>query len=483
MSLTKATYAMINGAQINVLDYGADPTGVADSTSAINAALTYAGSLIIPDTPFTGYGYEVKGGATVYLPAGEYKTTASLVIPRNVSIVGAGKYSSLIKSTAPDYIVKSTDVVTVSGTYNKVGTTLRDFSVMGDRSLTNQVGFGLLRSYNNIFENITASRCGSHGFLLLQCVSNTFIGVESIYNVGDGLRMGNGIVSWSNPVTNSLPSNANQIMYLHALQNDGAGIYLDLGTNGNVFYTCVCEYNYWSSPPNTGYNVHSATDSNQPNTFYSLWTEGPCEAYVYVDHTTIAIPITLDQWKHFPTGASGTVDRALIVNTGFVNLTYANGSSVLYKTLNGSNSPFRILDRATGIITLQNCTGANVPVIEQVDDPTGAHTGFENNLFQYHFGTMYNSIKSYQNAGGLYNHAWYRDTQTQPFLGVSPFYGGLLFGDGTAQPAVIVRAGTGSPEGVVTAPVGSLFLRMDGGAGTTLYVKQSGTGNTGWAGK
>lgn len=41
----------------------------------------------------------------------------------------------------------------------------------------------------------------------------------------------------------------------------------------------------------------------------------------------------------------------------------------------------------------------------------------------------------------------------------------------------------GSPEGVVTAPVGSIYLRADGGANTTLYVKQSGTGNTGWVAK
>lgn len=46
-----------------------------------------------------------------------------------------------------------------------------------------------------------------------------------------------------------------------------------------------------------------------------------------------------------------------------------------------------------------------------------------------------------------------------------------------------IRWGTGTPEGVVTANVGSLYLRTDGGAGTTLYVKQSGTGNTGWAAK
>jgi len=43
--------------------------------------------------------------------------------------------------------------------------------------------------------------------------------------------------------------------------------------------------------------------------------------------------------------------------------------------------------------------------------------------------------------------------------------------------------GTGSPETVVTATVGSMFLRTDGGASTTLYIKESGTGNTGWIAK
>ena len=43
--------------------------------------------------------------------------------------------------------------------------------------------------------------------------------------------------------------------------------------------------------------------------------------------------------------------------------------------------------------------------------------------------------------------------------------------------------GSGNPENVVTAPVGSLYSRTDGGAGTSLYVKESGTGSTGWVGK
>jgi hypothetical protein len=45
---------------------------------------------------------------------------------------------------------------------------------------------------------------------------------------------------------------------------------------------------------------------------------------------------------------------------------------------------------------------------------------------------------------------------------------------------IIVDTGAGSPEGVVVAPVGSLWLRNDGGASSTLYVKESGVGAFGW---
>lgn len=46
-----------------------------------------------------------------------------------------------------------------------------------------------------------------------------------------------------------------------------------------------------------------------------------------------------------------------------------------------------------------------------------------------------------------------------------------------------IFSGAGTPEGVVTAVVGSMFLRNNGGLGTTLYIKESGTGNTGWVSK
>lgn len=43
-----------------------------------------------------------------------------------------------------------------------------------------------------------------------------------------------------------------------------------------------------------------------------------------------------------------------------------------------------------------------------------------------------------------------------------------------------ILSGLGSPEGFVTASIGSVYLRMDGGVSTSLYVKESGTGVAGW---
>ena len=61
--------------------------------------------------------------------------------------------------------------------------------------------------------------------------------------------------------------------------------------------------------------------------------------------------------------------------------------------------------------------------------------------------------------------------------------GSYLVGTGADDATAGIYFGTGTPEAQITAPVGSIFLRRDGGANTTLYVKQSGVGNTGWVAK
>jgi len=73
---------------------------------------------------------------------------------------------------------------------------------------------------------------------------------------------------------------------------------------------------------------------------------------------------------------------------------------------------------------------------------------------------------------------WSKNFGTSTSRQVPTFNDGVILNNGTQ-----VKSGTGSPQGVVTAPVGSLYTRTDGGAGTTLYIKESGTGNTGWVEK
>jgi hypothetical protein len=51
-----------------------------------------------------------------------------------------------------------------------------------------------------------------------------------------------------------------------------------------------------------------------------------------------------------------------------------------------------------------------------------------------------------------------------------------------ALSTVLFVQGSGTPEGAITAPVGSIFHRTDGGSNTTFYIKSSGAGtNSGWA--
>lgn len=67
MSLTKVSYSMITGAPVNVLDFGADPTGVANSQPAIQAAID-------------------SGAEEVIIPSGEYRLNSQLVITKNNAV-------------------------------------------------------------------------------------------------------------------------------------------------------------------------------------------------------------------------------------------------------------------------------------------------------------------------------------------------------------------------------------------------------------
>ena len=81
---------------------------------------------------------------------------------------------------------------------------------------------------------------------------------------------------------------------------------------------------------------------------------------------------------------------------------------------------------------------------------------------------------NYALTSGTSAHSYTSDTATA--LVSSPALSGTLSLNG-----ILWITGAGAPA--VAAPVGSMYSRTDGGASTTLYVKESGTGTTGWVGK
>jgi hypothetical protein len=82
MALTKVSYSMINGAEFNVIDYGAVGNGVTDDSTAIQTAFDAASA---------------AGGGTVYLPSGTYLCNTPLVLQYGVNLVGESRTNTIIK--------------------------------------------------------------------------------------------------------------------------------------------------------------------------------------------------------------------------------------------------------------------------------------------------------------------------------------------------------------------------------------------------
>lgn len=115
MTLTKATYAMINGAPVNVLDYGATADGVTDDSAAFIAARAAA------------------NGKKIYVPAGTYKLDA----------VVTGSTDLILEGDGPSTVLDFTGTVS-GGSYalDAVGTATQIEALSGTQTVgTNTVTF------------------------------------------------------------------------------------------------------------------------------------------------------------------------------------------------------------------------------------------------------------------------------------------------------------------------------------------------------
>jgi hypothetical protein len=109
----------------------------------------------------------------------------------------------------------------------------------------------------------------------------------------------------------------------------------------------------------------------------------------------------------------------------------------------------------------------------------GDYTPFTRNV-QVEFGT---AIQGSPTASLIAPSGNQIDVRNAANSGAGSLSVATLFPNGGTAGNSGVYAGSGSPEGVLTAVIGSIYLRSDGGAGTSFYVKESGSGNTGWVAK
>jgi hypothetical protein len=79
MSLTKVSYSMIEGSQVNVLDFGAVGNGSTDDTAAIQAAIAYGKSLYQKEISGQGNAFPAKV-ATVVFPVGIYVVSSTITL-------------------------------------------------------------------------------------------------------------------------------------------------------------------------------------------------------------------------------------------------------------------------------------------------------------------------------------------------------------------------------------------------------------------
>jgi len=144
----------------------------------------------------------------------------------------------------------------------------------------------------------------------------------------------------------------------------------------------------------------------------------------------------------------GILDGAGVAGGAIEYINTANKSSVTGVTYKNAGASFVRLRQSSGTLTNICVSGCSVPVLPAAD--------------RY----LRNQISGSASIG-----------TGMKYIGNTSGFDILDYASN-----VIQAVGSGSPEGSVIAGIGSTFRRTNGGAGTSMYIKESGTGNTGWAG-
>lgn len=202
-------------------DYGADPTGVGDSTSALQNAYTHADS--------------IEG--ELWIPAGDYKFTSALTWDGNVHVRGVGASTSIGGGATGVTLIPSGafDAITITGGDG----IFENFTV--ERATGDGAGIiivnGTRINFRHIFIKDMTGAAG-HGLWIKGAFRGHFDTVQSRNNGGDNFRL-DGDAALATPAVNAnvftnCMSSSPGLSHLHFVQLSDANIFTNLGIEDNA---------------------------------------------------------------------------------------------------------------------------------------------------------------------------------------------------------------------------------------------------------
>lgn len=426
MTLTKATYSMIDGAPVNILDFGADPTGAADSTAAIQAALN-------------------SGKHDIYVPEGTY-LFSTLTVNQNTRVHGASTRTSILKHTGAGVAI----------------TCVHSGAIEPDGNAAYIEGGWF------IFEDLELLANGTVGF----DVGNTrssYSNWERVFirHRQDGGTYFAGSVAIKCDNNPAGPTDATFVEKLDKVFIRGfeTGVLLNATVN-------AWELNrVWMIEVKDQISINSMTGLNVIGCYFESGLAGARgivfganggNAVTLVGSTIELTNVGATQYAYDFT-AGGTWEQITAVSVKY--LIAGDGNGVNVKRINGTApDTFIELNRSYASVTY-----GTVPMLWGPGVDAATPFQLPNTIRSGGFQQGQGKILLGRNDGDSSDFALAYDASSNWSL--------------TNSNNVKWLTGAGSPQGVVTAAPGSLYTNTTGGSTVTLWVKESGTGNTGWVGK
>lgn len=418
---------------VSVMDFGAVGDGSTDDTAAIQAAVDYC-----------------VGNKKLTFPAGVYLITDTINLFKGSQLEGVNNYQGSTAYAANAYATKivfePTSLKNLFEIQNlplpaqtfRSKVSIKGFEIVGDGGTYSQAALYLEDSIYNDFENISVTSFQYGVYLTGTPINNRFVNIivgglstECVhYHTGGTTDV------WEQCTFNLAPrgvvlkGNCINIRFIGCLfeQLDVYGLEIDKDCRTIECTSCYAEdVPYANTSTNAMFKVaYSGTTSDLSTTLkvnggnYTGRNAGIVGSFVDVDDS-VGVQLV-----------GPYVAR-------YTNLIKATSSTANYAV-------------ACSAIQFNSCTNTTAGTGGKV---SGTYDIFAVNAGSGPYG-VFNAVNSVTT------------TATNGFIN----YGSVTW-----------TSNNGSPEGVITAPIGSLYSRLDGGANTTLYVKESGSGNTGWVAK